>query len=254
MRERTTLWRGWGDLTTSGSFFAARSSIQPLPPLALQRERRPVIRRAPPDVARHLDLGRAQCSRRALLFLEHFFVEFRHQLGCPLVADAPQADHDPRGASVHETTGQADQTLSFDLLAETALTRAEHHDLGGQIQVVDVVGPEESVLRLTLLVECRENKRRESRALGVQVPVGGEMDIPVRGEPAAGDQGLAGSEIQGSEIGGVRFDAEDAVRFLPREWQPWNKRGRSFGRGRPCQVCEQYPRWLTVSTEACSRP
>src|SRR5262245_23439763 len=71
-----------------------------LPPLALQRESRPVIRRFPPFIAPHLDLRGPQGRRRALSLDERLAVKLRHQFRRRLIVHIPQADQHASRARV----------------------------------------------------------------------------------------------------------------------------------------------------------
>src|SRR5687768_11162610 len=128
-------------------------------PLALQRERGPVVRRLPCLLPPHLDLRLAQRRRRArLLLAEQLPVELRHELARGFVVDLPETGDQARRARVHETARQPDQTFTADLLAESGLTCAQHQELGRQPQVVDVVEPQESVLGAALAVDQRQHQ------------------------------------------------------------------------------------------------
>src|SRR6266540_2619031 len=49
------------------------------------------------------------------------------------------------------------QPLAFDLLAQSGLAGAQHHQLCRKFQVIDVLQPEKSILRLPLFVDQRQH-------------------------------------------------------------------------------------------------
>src|SRR5687768_6234795 len=129
----------------SGKTRIACSALQ-LPPLSLNREGGPIVRRLPLLLTPHLDLCGAKRGGRALPILQHLLVETRHQLRRRLVAHVPQAHHDTRGAGVHEPSRKPDQPFTSDLFPETGLTRAQHNEFGRKSEVEDLVGAEEPIL------------------------------------------------------------------------------------------------------------
>jgi len=99
----------------------------------------------PARVAGHVDLGLAQGGGRVQLLLDHVAIEPLHQDGGGPVVDAPQAGQHAGSPGVHEAAGQADETFAPDLLAEGGLAGGEDDQVRVELQIVDVVQPQESI-------------------------------------------------------------------------------------------------------------
>jgi hypothetical protein len=119
----------------------------------LQGESGPVVRRPPSRLGAHRELGAAQGGRDAAAFHQESAVEAPHQLGGALVADAPQAGQHAARTGVEKTCAQADQPLAGDRLAEGGGTAAQGHQLGLEIEVVDLVQAQDAVLRLAMSID-----------------------------------------------------------------------------------------------------
>jgi hypothetical protein len=94
-------------------------------------------------------------------------VEGSHETGGGAVVHLPEAHHEARRAGVEEGLRQADQTLAADLLAEAGLAAGEDDQIGGQVEVQDLVRIEQAVLRPAVLVDQREDQARELGMVGV---------------------------------------------------------------------------------------
>ena len=84
-------------------------------------------------------------------------------------------------AGVHEATGEPDQPFAANLASQRGFARAEHDQIGVQPERVDVVQPQEPVLRLTLGIVQREHEPRELRMRVVQQAVRREVDDGIAG-------------------------------------------------------------------------
>src|SRR5580704_645595 len=104
------------------------------------------------------------------------FVELAHERSDGAVADAPQAGQNLRTAGIHETARQSDEAFAANLFAERGLACAEHHQVGVQLQIVDFVKTQESILRIAVAIDHGENDSRKLRAAAVQKSVSGEMN------------------------------------------------------------------------------
>jgi len=131
-------------------------------PLPLYLESGPVIRVAPALLLPHFDLGGAQSSRRREAIGFHRRIEGAHQRGGSRVGDFPQAGHHPAGAGIHEPPRQPNQTFAADLLTQTGLTSAQHDQVGRQVQVVDVLQFEKTVLWAAFLVDMEKTSPESS--------------------------------------------------------------------------------------------
>jgi hypothetical protein len=80
-------------------------------------------------------------------------VEAPHQLGSALVADAPQAGQHAARAGVEESRGEPDQPLAGDRLAEGGGTAAQGHQLGLEVEAVDLVQAQDAVLRPAVSID-----------------------------------------------------------------------------------------------------
>ena len=70
-----------------------------------------------------------------------------------------------RRAGVHEPARQTNQTFAFDLFAERSLTRTQHYEIGIELEIVDVVQTQETILRPALFVNEREHNTGQIRML-----------------------------------------------------------------------------------------
>src|SRR5271157_1254333 len=114
-------------------------------PLSLEHKRCPIIRSTPSRVVPHSNLGSFQCLCWPLPVFQHAFVEAFHQFGGGGIVHTPQAHHHSRRTGVHKTPRQAYQPFSSHFLAQPRLAGTQYHQIRRQIQVVDVVQPQEPV-------------------------------------------------------------------------------------------------------------
>src|SRR5262249_25149557 len=121
--------------------------------LALEHERRPVVRRLPAPITPDRDLRRPE-RRRAIepLRPQQLPIKIRHQPRGRLVPNIPQAYQHAIRSRVHEATCHPVETLAFPLLAETRATTAQHHQLRSQPQVENLVRTHEALLSSPLPV------------------------------------------------------------------------------------------------------
>ena len=131
------------------------------------------------------------------LLAQHAAVEPPHQLGRGTVVNLPQTGNHALGSRIHEAARQTNQTLATDFLAETGLTRAEYDQISGQFQVVNLMQPEETVLRFALTVHQREHDTRQLRMSAVQQTMRGQVQNAVLTEFRADQGRAAGIEVQG---------------------------------------------------------
>jgi multiple sugar transport system permease protein len=90
-------------------------------------------------------LCRAQGIGGSTAILQHRPIEALHQLGRGLVVHLPQAGHHPARTGVHEAAGETHEALTADVAAEGGLAGAEHDEVDGEPQVVDLMHAQEAV-------------------------------------------------------------------------------------------------------------
>src|SRR6266566_4987014 len=140
-----------------------------LPPFSLQLKCAPEIGVLLPSLLLpHLDLRRTQRRRWRQVLLQDALIEQRHQFSRSNIIDLPQACYHPRCPGVHESTGQPDKSLPLDLFAQRGLTGAQHHQVSGQMQIVDVPQPQESIHRSSLSIDQREDNTGKGRSTAVE--------------------------------------------------------------------------------------
>ena len=101
----------------------------------------------PPFALPHFNLRIPQGGSRSRAFRsEHLFVEPAHHSRSGAVIYFPETGDNPRGAGVHEATGQSHEPFPFDLLSHCRLTGAQDYKVGGKIEIVDFVQPKETIL------------------------------------------------------------------------------------------------------------
>src|SRR5262245_13772299 len=188
-------------------------------PFTLQNERGPIVRRSPWRLSPHPDLRAAQGGRRALILFQHLPIEPRHQFRSRLVINVPQTDHDAGRPRIHKPPRQSDQPLAFDRLAQPRLAPAEHDKFGWQLEVVDVIRAQKSVLRRASLIDHRERQRRKPRSLAVEQAMRGEVQITITTKLRVESRVPAGFEAGRLESGLGGSERQNSVGLLPGERQ-----------------------------------
>jgi hypothetical protein len=156
-----------------------------LSPLTLEHEAGPVEGGRPASAPRELELRAPQRGGRRLAVLQHRPVETLHQLRRRLVVDLPQAGHHARGARVHEAAGQAYEAFAPEVLPQTRLAPAQDHEVCRELEVVDVVQPQEAVRSPAVVVEQREHHTGQLRPARVEHGMRREVDDAVLRELGA---------------------------------------------------------------------
>src|SRR5262245_60353988 len=118
----------------------------------------PVIGRLPTPSFHNLQLSGSERRGRRHSFLENARIKLLHELRGGIVIDLPQAGHHPRGTRVHKSTSEAHNALSYDILSQRGLTRAQDDHIGVKVQIVDLVETEKAVLWIAAFVYQRENQ------------------------------------------------------------------------------------------------
>ena len=148
-------------------------------PLALELKAGPVVSMPEAGLLLQGELGTTQGGRGSRATRAETTIERCHELGGGRVVHRPQAGQYTRRPRVHERPGHADQPFATDLLAEGRAAAAQHDEVGGEIQVHDVAGGQEAVLRPALAVEQRQHEPREIGMAAVEEAVRGEVNEPV---------------------------------------------------------------------------
>src|SRR5262249_47983531 len=110
-------------------------------PLSKQHKSGPEVGRRPAFLSGKFKLRRSQRRTCRQTLFEHPLIKKLHQFRRRIIVYSPQAcDHAWR-AGVHKSAHEADQSLALDLFAKSRLTRAERHQIGIELEVVDFVQP-----------------------------------------------------------------------------------------------------------------
>ncbi len=91
------------------------------------------------------------------------------------------------------------------------MTRAQDDKLGRQLEIVDFMQPQKTVLRFATLVHQRENNAGELRVFAVKQTVRGKMNNPVKSQLAAFDCGAASFKVETFDACAFRNKVENAV-------------------------------------------
>ena len=94
-----------------------------------------------------------------------------HQFRRRKVVDAPQAGDHRAGARFKESSRQSDRAFAVDATAARRFTPAEHDEVGIQMQILDFVQPQKTILRSALFVDQRQHEPRELRRPRVEYAV-----------------------------------------------------------------------------------
>jgi len=122
------------------------------PPITLQHETGPIVGSPPAVGGEHAELSGLESLRRGLTEMEKSLVESDHQLGSGFIVDKPQADQGAICPGQEDRPGEADQPFPPNHSTAGRVAGAEHHQLTGQVQVVDLVHEQTSVKGATLLI------------------------------------------------------------------------------------------------------
>src|SRR5713101_7607675 len=149
-------------------------------------------------------------------------IQARHQLRSRFVVNAPEAYHHASRARVQESASQADQPFASDLFAEPSLTRAQHHEIGRQLQVVDLVRAKKTILRRALLVDQRQHYAGQFRIQAVKKAMSRKMNESILAELIARSGRLARGEVHRLLSITGRRERQYSLGFSSCSRQPWN--------------------------------
>src|SRR5215472_1568768 len=142
----------------------SRPTPKGLFPVALEGEGGPIVGGAPAPISPGRDLSRSERSGRAEALTQHRFIESAHQIcGSPIV-DLPQACYNPGSTRIHEAASETYEALALYLFAQRCLAGAQDNEIRLQLEIIYVVKPQEPILRVSLLVDKRQD---DARQLGV---------------------------------------------------------------------------------------
>src|SRR5262249_5638785 len=110
-------------------------------PLSVQHKTGPEVGRRPAFLSEHFKLSRSQSRPRRQAVFEHPLIKKLHQFRRRQIVYIPQPRPHARRAGVHKSARQPDQPLALDLFAQSRLARAEHDQIGVELEVVDLVQP-----------------------------------------------------------------------------------------------------------------
>src|SRR6185295_801819 len=115
------------------------------------------------------------------------------------------------------------QTFASYLFSKPGLARAQYHEIGGQLEVVDFMRAQEPVLRRALLIHKRKHQTRQLGISAVQKPVRRKVNETVLTEFIARCGGLARREV--GRFLSIRFgrEREYLFGFLSCAGQSWNR-------------------------------
>src|SRR5262249_50223954 len=108
-------------------------------PLPVQYKSGPEVGRRPAFLSGHFKLSRSQSRPWRQTVFEHPLIKKLHQFRRRQIVDFPQTCDHARRASIHKSARQPDQSLALDLFAQSRLARAEHHQIGIELEVVDLM-------------------------------------------------------------------------------------------------------------------
>jgi hypothetical protein len=103
-------------------------------PLSMQHKSGPEVGRRPAFLSGQFKLGRPQSRPRRHTIFEHALIKKLHQFGRRQIVDLPQTSDHARRAGVHKSARQPDQSLALDLFAKSRLARAEHDQIGIELE------------------------------------------------------------------------------------------------------------------------
>src|SRR5215813_15065437 len=110
-------------------------------PLPLQNKTGPEVGRRPAFLPGQFKLSRSQSRPGRLTVFEHAPIKKLHQFGRSQIVDIPQTRDHAWRAGVHKSAGQPDQSLPLDLFTQSRLARAEHDQIGVELEVIDLMQP-----------------------------------------------------------------------------------------------------------------
>src|SRR5262249_10990062 len=190
-------------------------------PLSKQYKSRPEVRRRPAFLSGHFKLSRPQSRPRWQTVFEHPLIKKLHQFRRRQIVYSPQTCDHARRASIHKSAGQPDQSLALDLFAQSSLACAEHDQIGVELEVVDLMQSQKSVLWLSLPVKKREDQPGKFWPFAVEQTVGRKMHDAVLTQFPALCHVAAGVEVNRFEPCSSRSQRNDAVGFIAREGEPY---------------------------------
>src|SRR5262245_61301997 len=110
-------------------------------PLSMQHKTGPEVGRRPAFLSGHFKLSCPQSRPCRHAVFEHTLIKKLHQFRRRQIVDIPQTRDHTRRAGVHKSARQPDQSLALDLFAQPRLARAEHDQIGVELEVVDLMEP-----------------------------------------------------------------------------------------------------------------
>ena len=159
-----------------------------------------------------------ECGGGREAFPKQRGVEVSHELTGRFVVDLPKTGEHTRGSGVHEAPSQAHEPFAAHLRAQAGAARAQHHEIGGQVQTADVVQSQESIFRPTALVVEREDDAGQLRVHIVQDAVRGEMHDAIPAQIAVRNKRAIGIEAERGRR--IRRELENLARLAACREQP----------------------------------
>src|SRR5262249_41930751 len=139
-------------------------------------------------LAEHRQLCCSKSSRWRKLLVQNALVKLLHQFAGRLVINAPQARDYTRGSGVHKTASNTHQSLALDLAAERRLAGAQNHEVGAEVEVVDVEKTQVTIFWPALLVHHGQRHSGQFRMLSIGDRVSGKVHDAILTERRAARQ------------------------------------------------------------------
>src|SRR5262245_12105130 len=203
--------------STVRDHFSERIFPPDLPPFSLKRERRPIVRRLPTFGSPHRYLRGPQCGRWPLAARQHAFIKMLHHLRARAIVDLPHARYHARRAGIKKSARQSDESFALDLSTKRGLARAQHHEVRGEPQVINVIEAEKSVSRPPGPIDQREHNTRQFGVLIIEQTMRCEMHDPILPQIRAQHRIAAFIEIQSLQISLAGCQSHDLIGFVPAE-------------------------------------
>src|SRR5215510_3528401 len=107
----------------------------------MQHKACPEVWRRPAFLSGHFKLSRSQSRPSRQTVFEHALIKKLHQFGRRQIVNIPETRDNARHAGIHKSARKPDQSLAPDLFAQSSLARAEHYQIGVELEVVDLMQP-----------------------------------------------------------------------------------------------------------------